>query len=185
MTPVDPVASVAPPRSTPIPGWMILLIAVTALALSTAALAVSLVGMSSLRFSGMMSGPGMMGGSQPGGSQPGETGFVAGTSAAPRVVQVTAGPGLAFYPSTIPVVRGETVTFLVTTMGPSTHEFMVGPADAVAADAAGTAEVSDIGMMQTKALTTTFDGPGPYAFACHVPGHYEAGMRGAIAVLPA
>jgi uncharacterized cupredoxin-like copper-binding protein len=38
-------------------------------------------------------------------------------------------------------------------------------------------------MMQTKSLTYTFDGPGAYAFACHVDGHYEAGMRGTITVV--
>jgi len=38
-------------------------------------------------------------------------------------------------------------------------------------------------MMQTKSLTYTLSGPGPYAFACHAVGHYEAGMRGAITVV--
>jgi uncharacterized cupredoxin-like copper-binding protein len=65
-------------------------------------------------------------------------------------------------------------------VGPLVHEFMVGPADAVARDREGTPEVQAIGMMETKSLTFTFDGAGPYAFACHVPGHYEAGMRGSI-----
>ncbi len=74
------------------------------------------------------------------------------------------------------------MTFLVTTMGPLVHEFMVGPADAVAADRPGTPEVADIGMMETRALTFTFDGPGPYAYACHVEGHYEGGMRGTIII---
>jgi uncharacterized cupredoxin-like copper-binding protein len=60
---------------------------------------------------------------------------------------------------------------------------MVGPADAVAADRAGTPEIEAIGMMETKALTYTFDGSGPYAYACHVAGHYEAGMRGTIVVV--
>ena len=68
-------------------------------------------------------------------------------------------------------------------MGGLVHEFMVGPADAVAADTEGTPEVADIGMMQTKSVTTTFDGSGPYAFACHAAGHYEAGMRGTITVV--
>ena len=81
------------------------------------------------------------------------------------------------------VAQGETVTFEVTSMGGLVHEFMVGPADAVAADAEGTPEVADIGMMQTKSVTFTFDGSGPYAFACHVAGHYEAGMRGTITVV--
>ena len=136
---------------------------------------------------GMMSGgrAGMMGDYAAGPTSPGprEAGFVAGTATAPRVVRVIAGPGYSFSPSTVTVARGETVTFEVTSMGGLVHEFMVGPADAVAADAAGTPEAADIGMMQTKSVTYTFDGPGPYAFACHAPGHYEAGMRGTIAVV--
>jgi uncharacterized cupredoxin-like copper-binding protein len=129
---------------------------------------------------GMMGGYGSSGSTSPG---PGEAGFVAGTAAAPRVVQVLAGPGYAFSPSTITVARGETVTFQVTSMGGLVHEFMVGPADAVAADAAGTPEAADIGMMQTKSVIITFDGSGPYTFACHADGHYEAGMRGTITVV--
>jgi plastocyanin len=128
---------------------------------------------------GMMGGYGNTGAVAPG---PGETGFVAGTLPAPRVVRVIAGPGYSFSPSAITVARGETVTFEVTSMGGLVHEFMVGPPDAVAADTAGTSEVADIGMMQTKSVTATFDGSGPYAFACHATGHYEAGMRGTITV---
>ncbi len=140
---------------------------------------------------GMMAGaghgPGMMGGySGPrsaSGPQPGDQGFVAGTTQAPRVIRVIAGPGHTFTPSDITVQRGETVTFEVTAMGPLAHEFMVGPADAVATDQAGTPEVADLGMMATKSLTYTFDGSGPYAFACHAPGHYEAGMKGTITLV--
>lgn len=138
------------------------------------------------RGAGMMGGvggAGMMGGyatqSAPG---PGEAGFAPGTQSSPRVVRVIAGPGYSFSPSTIAVQRGETVTFEVTSMGGLVHEFMVGPADAVAADQAGTPEVADIGMMQTKSVTYTFDGAGPYAFACHATGHYEAGMKGTVTV---
>jgi uncharacterized cupredoxin-like copper-binding protein len=117
------------------------------------------------------------------GTQPGEPGFVAGTVASPRVIRIYAGPGHTFNPPSITVAQGETVTFQVTAMG-QTHEFMVGPADAVAADQQGTPEIADIGMMQTESLTFTFDGSGPYAFACHATGHYEAGVRGTITVLP-
>jgi len=128
----------------------------------------------------MTGGYGNTGTSAPG---PGDAGFTAGTIAAPRVIPVIAGPGYTFSPSTISVVRGETVTFEVTSIGGLVHEFMVGPADAVAADTEGMPEVADIGMMQTKSVTTTFDGSGPYAFACHAAGHYEAGMRGTITVV--
>jgi uncharacterized cupredoxin-like copper-binding protein len=138
-------------------------------------------------------GPGMMGGFNGGpmmggfdwntGPQPGAAGFVAGTTTSPRVVHIIAGPGYTFRPSSVAVQRGETVTFKVTAMGPLVHEFMIGPADAVAADKAGTPEVADIGMMQTRSLTYTFDGTGPFAYACHATGHYEAGMHGTITVV--
>ena len=185
-----------------VPPWVLLLIAVTALVVATAALTATVAGRSTFGMmsggggmmsgggmisgGGMMSGgAGMVGGGPPvaNGPEPGTSGFVSGTVASPRVIRVIAGPGYAFSPSTITVARGETVTFLVTTMGPTAHEFMVGPADAVAADVAGTPEIADIAMMTTKSLTYTFDGPGPYAFACHADGHYEAGMRGVITLV--
>jgi len=189
-------------RSLPIPGWAILLVAVAALVVATAALTATLVagngsfGMMGGRPGSMMGGGsyggngagngsgGMMGGLGTGSAaQPGVSGFAAGTVASPRVIRVYAGPGYAFSPSSISVARGETVTFVVATMGPTAHEFMVGPGDAVASDTPGTPEVADIGMMQAKSLTYTFDGPGPYAFVCHATGHYEAGMRGTIVVV--
>lgn len=115
---------------------------------------------------------------------PGSSGYISGTAAAPRVVRIVAGPDLRFYPDLVPVAAGETVTFEVTTMGLTNHEFMVGPEADVAADKEGTPEVADIGMMQTQSLTYTFTGAGPFSFACHAPGHYEAGMRGTIAIQP-
>ena len=178
----------------------LVLVAVGVLLLGAGALAgatvagVPMMGGGSLGNGGGMMGPsGMMGGTSGLGMMagiagqsepsPGESGFVAGTQAKPRVVRVIAGPAYAFTPSDIAVTNGETVTFEVTSMGGLVHEFMVGPADAVAADRAGTSEIADIGMMQTKTLTYTFDGAGPYAFACHAPGHYEAGMTGTITVV--
>ena len=133
-------------------------------------------------------GPGMMGGyrgipSIANGAQPGDQGFVAGTAQSPRVLRVVAGPGYTFEPSAITVQKGETIRFEVTTMGPLVHEFMVGPTDAVATDQTGTPEVAEIGMMETRSLIYTFDGSGPFAFACHAPGHYEAGMSGTITVV--
>ena len=205
-TPIGDLAQNAFQRSAPemtmntehidhrgVPSWAILLVAVLALVVATAALTAFIVrptlpwsgSMMSGGQPGMMAGGGMMGRGTGGtnGVQPGDAGFVAGTVAAPRVVRIAAGPGYSFTPSTVAVARGETVTFVVTGMGPAVHEFMVGPADAVATDAPGTPEIADISMMQSKSLTYTFDGSGPYAFACHAKGHYEAGMRGTITVV--
>jgi plastocyanin len=118
----------------------------------------------------------------PASAGPGSSGFVPGTVGAPRAVRIVAGPGYRFYPDIVAIVAGETITFEVTTMGMTTHEFMVGPASDVAADTQGTPEVADIGMMQTKSVTYTFTGSGPFSFACHAPGHYEAGMKGTIEI---
>jgi uncharacterized cupredoxin-like copper-binding protein len=115
---------------------------------------------------------------------PGSPGFVAGTPTSPRVVSIIATGDLRFVPDTVTVKVGETVTFEVTSMGMAEHEFQLGPAADVAADKQETPEVADIGMMETKSLTYTFSGPGPFAFACHEPGHYEAGMAGTIVMVP-
>ena len=110
-------------------------------------------------------------------------GFTPGTKASPRVVEVTANDQLAFVPSEITVARGETVTFKIKNTGTVDHEFMIGPAADAFADKSGTPEVDAITGGSTKSLTFTFDGPGPYAFACHEAGHFEAGMKGTIVVV--
>ena len=194
------------PREIHVPNGLVLAVAAVALVISTVALGAVMLGRPGLggNGAGMMGGgnagmmgggnAGMMGGNAGNGGmmggasasatpQPGTAGFAPGTTASPRVIRVFAGPGYAFSPSTITVARGETVTFVVTSMGPLVHEFMVGPADAVAANRQGTPEVADIGMMQAKSLTYTFDGSGPYTYACHADGHYEAGMRGTVTVV--
>jgi uncharacterized cupredoxin-like copper-binding protein len=138
-------------------------------------------GMMGRGYGGMMGGGSWDAGlTSPG---PGETGFVAGTPDAPRVVRILATPDLRFSPDTVRVQAGETIRFDVTTMGPVTHEFMVGPAADVAADKDGTPEIADLTMMQTASITSTFSGAGPFAFACHAPGHYEAGMAGTIVIV--
>lgn len=138
----------------------------------------------------MRVGPGPMMGWTPAGpdrwppAAPGSAGFVAGTAASPRVVRIVATGQLSFVPASVTVQRGETIEFVVTSMGPTTHEFKVGPAADVAADRQGIPEIAGIGMMETRSLAYTFDGPGPFAFACHEPGHFEAGMVGTIVVVP-
>ena len=127
----------------------------------------------------------LIGGTAPGGALgPGAPGFVAGTTAAPRVIRIAATDQLRFAPAVVPITAGETITFQVANVGMQVHEFKVGPAADVAADTPGTPEIADIAMMGVKTLTYTFNGPGPFAFACHAPGHFEAGMIGSILIQP-
>lgn len=107
-------------------------------------------------------------------------GFTPGTAASPRIVEMTADDSLNFTPGLVQAAVGETVTFRIHNVGQAVHEFMIGKVDDAFADLEGTPEVADIMPGQTAELNFTFDGTGPFAFACHAPGHFEHGMDGFI-----
>ena len=97
-----------------------------------------------------------------------------------------------FAPSKLRVVEGTQVRFVLDNGDPIGHELIVGPPDVHARHASGThgkhpaipGEVS-VGPNQRASTTYRFDAPGTVEFACHLPGHYEYGMRGEIEVVPA
>ncbi len=120
----------------------------------------------------------------PGPPDPGEPGFVAGTKAKPRTIGIAVTDLLLFEPNALSVLQGETITFQITNTGKAEHEFKVGPMKDVFDDLSGTPEVAGITPGTTKTLTYTFSGTGPYAFACHAPGHFENGMIGFVNVVP-
>lgn len=108
-----------------------------------------------------------------------------GTAKVPRIAPITMTDTLKFDPSTQAVAPGETVSFVLLNAGTVTHEFQVGPEAGVAAnkvDGKSVKEVADINAGQVAELTYTFPTTGAYAFACHVPGHYEAGMKGTVKI---
>jgi uncharacterized cupredoxin-like copper-binding protein len=113
----------------------------------------------------------------------GQTGSSAGTKTVPRIAPIAMTDALKFDPSTVAAAPGETVSFVIMNTGTVTHEFQVGPAGAVAAnkvDGKSVIEVADINGGHVVELTYTFPATGAYAFACHVTGHYEAGMKGTV-----
>jgi uncharacterized cupredoxin-like copper-binding protein len=120
----------------------------------------------------------------PGPPDPGEPGFVAGTEAAPRTIDIETTDLLLFQPNAVNVQQGETITFQIKNTGQAEHEFKVGPMQDVFGDLPSTPEVAGITPGSTKSLTYTFSGTGPYAFACHAPGHFENGMIGFVNVVP-
>ncbi len=97
-----------------------------------------------------------------------------------------------FSPTELRVVEGTRVRFVVVNGDPIAHELIVGPPDVHARHATGTeaehpsipGEVS-VGADLTAVTTFTFDDPGTFEFACHLPGHYEYGMHGEVEVVPA
>ena len=112
---------------------------------------------------------------------------------ATRTVEVTALDSFVFEPSTIAVSAGETVTFEITNSGHAAHEFTLGDAAMQQEHADAMAHMPD-GMPhdlpnsvrlqpgETKELTWQFGHASTIEFACHEPGHYEAGMRGQLTV---
>lgn len=94
---------------------------------------------------------------------------------------------------------GETVRFVITNSDDFTHEFVLGPHDMMAEHRQDMTEMMERGMDldtmmhdepnavtipggQTRQFVWRFGQPGEIEFACNIPGHYEAGMHGDIAI---
>lgn len=111
-----------------------------------------------------------------------------------HTIAVDANDGMRFDPGDITVEKGETIAFTVTNSGVIPHEFVIGDEgvqeehenEMDAADDAGHDEEETYGVEvapgETKTLVYTFNETGELLYGCHVPGHYEAGMKGNITV---
>jgi len=120
---------------------------------------------------------------------------------ADRMIEVTMRDN-RFEPSSISIKEGETVRFRFTNRGELGHEALVGDEDAQVAHSkemmSGTTMMDSDGMGGmhhdgasdavtvepggTMDLTRTFDKSGDFIIGCHVPGHYESGMKATIEV---
>jgi uncharacterized cupredoxin-like copper-binding protein len=120
------------------------------------------------------------------------SGTQAPAAGAARTVKLTTNDQLRFQPATLAVKAGETVAFTVTNSGKVAHEFVIGDQafqNQHEQEMAGQTmpmhdDADGIGLPagETKTLTYTFRQPGTLYYGCHVSGHYQAGMRGTIAV---
>jgi len=134
------------------------------------------------------------------------TGFAAGRPGAPdevdRTIRIEA-QDIAFSAPRITVRAGETVRFVIENTGEMVHDFTVGtiatqaahrakmaemmahhpdPEAMMAAHDHGGANAVMLAPGATEELIWTFERAEDIEFACNVPGHYEAGMHGDIAV---
>ena len=124
-----------------------------------------------------------------------------GYAFAGRAEGLTLGPGdvtvqidihhSRFQPDRLSVVEGTRVRFLVVNDDPIHHELITGGPEIHLRHAKGTEKEhpSIPGEVSVdpngRAITTfTFDEAGSFEFACHLPGHYEYGMKGTIEVVP-
>ncbi len=117
----------------------------------------------------------------------------AGTGA-DRVIEIKINHS-AFDPGQITVEEGEEVTFVLRNEDPIDHEFIIGDPQVQRVHELGTEAHHDerpteisIPAGETRTTTLDFEHGGllatadPLLFGCHLPGHYDYGMRGVIEV---
>ncbi|HEY4075579.1 MAG TPA: plastocyanin/azurin family copper-binding protein [Rhizomicrobium sp.] len=112
-------------------------------------------------------------------------------SAVTRTVSITAGD-MRYSLKGLDVKTGETIRFVITNRGPSNHEFVIGnhafhaqhikEMEAMPDMPMNEANSVDLKPGESKSLIWQFTKSGDYLFGCDIPGHFEAGMSGAIRV---
>ncbi|MGH2819357.1 MAG: cupredoxin domain-containing protein [Actinomycetota bacterium] len=96
-----------------------------------------------------------------------------------------------FEPSALTVSAGTTVRFVVRNTDPIDHELIVGSRSVQRKHETGTerhhgAKPGEISVPagRTRVTTYRFEEPGVVLMGCHLPGHYDYGMRGRVRVQP-
>ena len=112
-----------------------------------------------------------------------------------RTIAIAMGDDMRFTPQDIDVRQGETIRFVLRNGGKLMHEMVLGNAATLAEHAAmmrkhpGMAHrepsMAHVAAGRQGELLWKFDRAGEFDFACLIPGHYEAGMKGRIRVAPA
>ena len=144
----------------------------------------------------------LVGFADPGISAPGgKRMFRAGSPGDPkkpfRVIEVKATEGngtMAYDPPKVQVTLGEQVKFVIQNAGELDHEFMLDSLEANKKHAIAMLKNPEMvheepngrRVVPKKAdeILWRFDKVGTFEYACLIPGHYEAGMKGLVEVLP-
>ena len=119
-------------------------------------------------------------------------GIGANKSEVNRTILITMTDKMRFHPEKIDVKLGETVRFVVVNAGKVMHEFVLGTKRELDEHAALMKKfpnmehdepyMAHVEPGKKGEIVWTFNRVGEFDFACLLPGHYEAGMRGTINV---
>lgn len=121
-----------------------------------------------------------------------------------RTIEVSLDDKMRFTPDQLEVKAGETIRFVVHNTGKTAHEMVLGSDedirshaqamkagesqntdhDAAHANAHGAGAAISVAAGQRGELVVSFTEAAQLQMACLLPGHYEAGMRGKLSVLP-
>ncbi|MEO5843873.1 MAG: cupredoxin family protein [Caldimonas sp.] len=109
-----------------------------------------------------------------------------------RTVKVDMTDAMRFVPATIEVARGETVRFVVTNSGKLKHEFVLGTEKELKEHYEQMKKFPEMEHADPNMVTVApgktgeviwrFTKAGEVHIGCLQPGHYEAGMKGAVSV---
>ncbi len=109
-----------------------------------------------------------------------------------RTVQIDMSDAMRFTPSTVTVRKGETVRFVVKNSGQLKHEFNLGTEKDLKEHYEmmkkfpemehDEPNIASVAPGKTGEVIWQFTKAGTVNFACLHPGHYEAGMKGAVKV---
>lgn len=111
-----------------------------------------------------------------------------------RTITLTMTDNMRFTPDRIEVKEGETVRLRVRNGGKMQHELVLGTHQELEAHAAMMLKFPDmehdepymahVAPGKTGRLVWTFNRAGEFEFACLIGGHYQAGMKGTVRVVP-
>lgn len=109
-----------------------------------------------------------------------------------RTIEIRMTDQMRFDPSVITVKQGETIRFVHRNVGQVMHEMVIGTRAELEEHAALMRKHSGmehdepymvhVGPGKRGQIVWQFNRAGDFEFACLIPGHFEAGMRGAIKV---
>ncbi len=119
-------------------------------------------------------------------------GIAGDASAARRTITLDMSDNMRFTPERISVRRGETVRLRVANKGQVMHEIVLGTPASLDEHAQmmlkfptmehGEPYMAHVSPGKSGDLVWNFNREGSFDFACLIPGHYQAGMRGTITV---
>jgi len=122
-------------------------------------------------------------------------GIAGDPAAVARTVPIVMTDAMRFSPDHVEVRLGETIRFAHHNAGKMLHEFVIGTQAALDEHAALMKRFPDmehdapwmahVGPGEEGEIVWRFNRAGDFRFGCLIPGHYEAGMVGAIVVRPA
>lgn len=115
-------------------------------------------------------------------------------AAASRSVSIGMHDSMRFTPSRLTVRQGETLRLDIANGGAVLHELVLGTAEEIAqhrlamqrdpAMAHGAPNMVHVAPGTSGSIVWQFSRSGTLEYACLLPGHYEAGMRGTVSVAP-